>query len=254
MQLGPTGRRVFLLGCALVGAVLLWTRARDRPADTAAPPPSPNAAPRAAKRAALPVQTAPAEPRALLDPEAVLAEHEGPDAGFVEDDLGRRGWLVVLARMPDGSPAVGARVRATDCGLNTRTLGDGVATAPPPPGSCRLTVDWSEPGRVCSWGPQPLDVPGGVVVGVDAGLACEERQDLGLSVSPSPGGWRVRAVAPGSPAAEAGIAPGNTVLSIDGQATDDLESPEEWLAPPPGEPVVLTVRARNGTVELHLGG
>jgi hypothetical protein len=253
MALSPRARRLLLLGCAVVAAGLLWIAARDQPVAVTPPPPAPDSAPRSPARAALPTRTAAPAPRALLDPEAVLAEHEGPDAGFVEDDLGERGWLVVLARLPDGAPAVGARVRAKDCGLNTRTLGDGVATAPPPPGACRLTVDWAEPGRLCSWGPQRLDVPGGVVVGVDAELACEARQDLGLRVSPTPGGWRVRAVEPGGTADAAGIAPGNHILAVDGQATDDLDAPEEWLSPPPGVAVWLTLRGAGGTRDLRLG-
>jgi len=254
MPLGPRGRRMLLWGCALVATVLLWVRARDAPPS---PPtaPSPNAGPRATPRSprAVPaVRLPPAEPRALLDPEAVLEQHEGADVEFVEDDLGERGWLVVLARLPDGSPAEGATVRAPDCGLRTRTLGDGVATTPPPPGTCRLTVDWSVPGRVCSWGPRDLEVPGGVVVGDDAELACEDRRDLGLRVSPGPGGWRVRTVAVGSPAEEAGIPPGAVLLAVDGQPTEHLDSPEEWLAPPPDEPVTLTIADPEGPVELRL--
>lgn len=254
MPLSPQARRVLLLGCALVATVLLWNAARERRVAVTPPPPAPDSAPRPPTRTALPTRTFAATPRVLLDPEAVLAEHEGADVGFVEDDLGERGWLVVLARLPDGEPAVGARVRAPDCGLNTRTLGDGVATAPPPPGACRLTVDWAEPGRLCSWGPQHMDVPGGVVVGLDAELSCEARQDLGLSVSPTPGAWRVRAVEPRGLAAAVGIAPGNHILAVDGQATDDLDAPEEWLSPPPGATVSLTIRGRDGIVERSLGG
>ena len=60
-------------------------------------------------------------------------------------------------------------------------------------------------------------------------------------------GLRVRSVWPGSPAAKAGIAPGDVVVSLDGRPVENREDFDTALASvPPGKALAVTVR-RNGS-------
>lgn len=76
------------------------------------------------------------------------------------------------------------------------------------------------------------------------------RAGTGLALAQRGGGIEVRAVARDSPAAIAGIRPGEALLSVDGQRTrdQDLATIESLLAGREGAAVALSLRGRDGRV------
>ena len=73
---------------------------------------------------------------------------------------------------------------------------------------------------------------------------------LGLSLAKTAAGFAVHTVLPGSPADDAGIRPGDRVLSVDGRLPrrEDAATVEGWLQGPEGSTVVLAWRNRRGRV------
>ncbi len=74
---------------------------------------------------------------------------------------------------------------------------------------------------------------------------------LGLSLARAAAGFVVRGVLPGSPADEAGIRPGDRVLSVDGRQPrrEDAATVEGWLQGPEGSTVTLVWRDHRGRVQ-----
>ncbi len=87
----------------------------------------------------------------------------------------------------------------------------------------------------------------------DAGADRERRSGavgLGLTLAKTAAGFVVRAVLPGSPADDAGVRPGDRVLSVDGRLPrrEDAAAVEAWLQGPEGSSVMLAWRDRRGRV------
>jgi serine protease Do len=70
-----------------------------------------------------------------------------------------------------------------------------------------------------------------------------------------PGGFRVRSVTPGSPAARAGLRPGDLIVSVDGAAIVSREAFETALSTRgPGRPMRLVLRGSNGERTVTVQG
>jgi serine protease Do len=70
-----------------------------------------------------------------------------------------------------------------------------------------------------------------------------------------PGGFRVRSVTPGSPAARAGLRPGDLIVSVDGAAIASREAFETALSTRgPGRPMRLVLRGSNGERTVTVQG
>jgi serine protease Do len=70
-----------------------------------------------------------------------------------------------------------------------------------------------------------------------------------------PGGFRVRSVAPGSPAARGGVRPGDLIVSVDGTAIDSREAFETALSTRgPGKPMRVVLRGSNGDRTITVSG
>jgi serine protease Do len=70
-----------------------------------------------------------------------------------------------------------------------------------------------------------------------------------------PGGFRVRSVTPGSPAAGAGLRPGDLIVSVDGAAIASREAFETALSTRgPGRPMRLVLRGSNGERTVTVQG
>ncbi len=74
---------------------------------------------------------------------------------------------------------------------------------------------------------------------------------LGLSVGKTGGTFTVTRVVPGSPADDAGLRPGDRILSVDGRQPrgEDAATVEGWIAGPEGSSVRLAWRDRRGRVQ-----
>jgi serine protease Do len=70
-----------------------------------------------------------------------------------------------------------------------------------------------------------------------------------------PGGFRVRSVAPGSPAARGGVRPGDLIVSVDGTPIDSREAFETALSTRgPGRPMRVVLRGSNGERTITVQG
>jgi serine protease Do len=70
-----------------------------------------------------------------------------------------------------------------------------------------------------------------------------------------PGGFRVRSVTPGSPAARAGLRPGDLIVSVDGATIVSREAFETALSTRgPGRPMRLVLRGSNGERTVTVQG
>jgi len=70
-----------------------------------------------------------------------------------------------------------------------------------------------------------------------------------------PGGFRVRSVAPGSPAARGGVRPGDLIVSVDGTPIDSREAFETALSTRgPGRPMRVVLRGSNGERTIIVQG
>ncbi len=69
------------------------------------------------------------------------------------------------------------------------------------------------------------------------------------ALTPTPGpGAGIYLVAPGSPAEQAGLLPGDTILSVDGQAVGDVEEAVALIGARAGQPLELVVRRDDRTL------
>lgn len=68
---------------------------------------------------------------------------------------------------------------------------------------------------------------------------------VGIQVAPEEGGIRILGVFPGSPAAEAGLLPGDLILEADGKKVDNPTQ----ISGAEGTQVVLTIKREDGTVK-----
>jgi len=70
-----------------------------------------------------------------------------------------------------------------------------------------------------------------------------------------PGGFRVRSVTPGSPAARGGVRPGDLIVSVDGRPIDSREAFETALSTRgPGRPMRVVLRGSNGERTITVQG
>jgi serine protease Do len=89
-----------------------------------------------------------------------------------------------------------------------------------------------------------------VWIGVRGQTLTSSRNDLAR-----PGGFRVRSVAPGSPAARGGVRPGDLIVSVDGTPIDSREAFETALSTRgPGRPMRVLLRSSNGERTITVQG
>ena len=76
---------------------------------------------------------------------------------------------------------------------------------------------------------------------------------LGLALVKTAGGFAVRVVLPGSPADDAGIRPGDRIISVDGRLPrrENAAKVEEWLQGPDGSTVTLAWRDHRGRMQAR---
>ena len=175
--------------------------------------------------------------------ETDLGDVELPAGGFVSgtvvqatDQTAVAGAVVRQESGPEAADSMASAPRSVTDDRGVFVLG------PLEPGACPIRV--SKPGYQVLRLPEVQAPPGGTTaLGVlplqprAAGGVPDEIGPAGpgLAMAPTRDGYVVRVVAPGSPAAEAGIPEGARVLSIAGHPAVDL-SPDQIIALLQGEP------------------
>ena len=232
----PRARRAGLV----VGLVLLLVAWLASVGPDAPPPVE-----RAAAQATAP-QPSGGRPRPGVHPVA-----PAPDPSFEPATAAAFGEAARTARVrvqvvdSGGAVVARARVQSADCGIAGVTDESGRVVLDAPPGTCNFRAARRDGVLFTrsAWTPYRVPVQGSIdlLLTVDARPA----GGLGVTVVAVDGGMEITGVHPGTPAAEAGIEPGEIIVEIDGDSVAEL-SVEAFLSRvtgPAGTAVEVTLRA-----------
>ena len=147
---------------------------------------------------------------------------------------------------PAGNPVVMDMVVFSPEGRFTVNAVNGVFEAVAPPGTLRIVGQYRDGVRVAQTAAQRVQAVAGETT--DVALVVEVNPVVGtpgFRYKPEGEFLEVISVEPGSAAAEAGMAPGDAIIEIGGQAVKDLDPAVfgELLNGPPGSAVAVTVVA-----------
>ncbi len=167
----------------------------------------------------------------------------------VPEPTGRSGLTIQgLVVNSAGNPEVGVEVRG--CDRLSTTDREGRFTLVVAPGSCVLHALRTD-GALHTEGPQ-VAVSGGAGEATTVLLSLPEYPQgfAGVFLGIGEGANRVASVAPGSAAAEAGVAAGHLVLAIDGEDVTRLDAETLWarIQGDAGTEVALTLETKGGRV------
>lgn len=234
----------------IVGLLLAWWIREPAPP---APSPAPAPAPSPAVGARAPV----GPPR---DGATATARPPAPSRDPAADDppLDAAAVMELDVRVLDGAgaPVAGALVRAWDCdgnpalndalgvGVPWRTFPDGGRTLTVPAGTCRVQARRRDGALYAS--SEAVEATGepGDRVPVALRLPGERAGGIGIVLDPHPDGVSVSGVHLGSPAARAGLEPGDVIVEVEGLPAGSLEIEEfvEVMTGPEGTDVRFRVR------------
>jgi len=158
------------------------------------------------------------------------------------------GHVIGAELLPDGA------VTLEGCGATqSDPVGvDGSFFLPTTGEGCRLRA-WRSSGVLRVPGPWVAVSPqSGREVEVTLTVPTWEPAGLGVNIRPEPGGMRITIVHEGTPAEDAGLAPGDLVIAVDGVSTEgmDLDAFLQLGLGPEGSEVELAIRDAEGNIDV----
>ena len=233
----------------LVGLLLAWWIREPSPRAPAPPRDAPPASPGAGRSRT---------PGPAAEPAALPAPGPSRDPSADEPPLDAEAVMELEVRVtgPGGSPAAGVLVRAWDCdgnpalsdalgvGVPWRTFPDGGRTLTVPAGTCRVEARRRDGALYAISEVVEASGAPGERVAVALVLPAERTGGIGIVLEPHPAGVAVTAVHHRSPAARAGLEPGDVILEVEGLPAGSLDIDEfiEVMTGPEGTEVRFRVR------------
>ena len=161
--------------------------------------------------------------------------------------------VLVSVVEPDGALVPSAIVRSDDCALHRRAPSGTIELVIDQPG---CTFQGGRPdGLLTAWSdPFFVEFEPGDDVEVELVVPEEKTAGLGIQFQPDPDGFRVTRVIPGTPADEAGLVPGDILLSVAGVSALELDTESfiDLATGPVGSQVDLVILEREGGGERSI--